>query len=79
MKKLFFAAALAIVAVGGALKSNAIDAYQSGGNQAFDCANGVTLCSDLIVSPSTTLYSVPASSGLQDDEHKFTPGSTRYQ
>lgn len=72
MKKLFFAAAIAIVAVGGALSSQAsITAYPLGQTSPITCDAGSTLCTDL-----QPLYKVATPQNVNtqytDDELGFT-------
>lgn len=65
MKKLFFAAALAIVAVGGAVSVNAITIYPAGSNQGYACEELATpTCLTNI--PSGSVYTVPFSSNQQN-------------
>lgn len=65
MKKLFFTALVAVVAVGGAFATSARFAtfYLAGSNTAItDCTGGTIACS---VNYPGTYYNVPASSGNQ--------------
>ncbi|TDQ10275.1 hypothetical protein [Pedobacter metabolipauper] len=73
MKKLIFAAALAIVAVGGALTSEATVVYPSGSNTPYDCAAGSTLCSTITPTP---LYIVSFASGNQGKPNTLAPAGT---
>jgi len=64
MKKLFFAAALAVVAIGGALSSKAT-VYQGVSGQLYNCNTTGTLCStipeNIRVQGSTGQYLSPSS------------------
>lgn len=72
MKKLFFSALVAVVAVGGAFATSKFAPIYYAPNQstAVDCAPGSILCSTKV--GSTTAYTVPFSSGQQDDQHRVT-------
>lgn len=63
MKKLFFAAALAVVAIGGALSTNAITAYSApgAGQVTYICESNGTLCSQNVPDP---VYSNSDGTGL---------------
>nr|WP_199082639.1 hypothetical protein [Pedobacter sp. ASV19] len=63
MKKLFFAAALAVVAIGGALSTNADTFYTAGGTTRFVCEGGSVSCSSKI--GSTPVYLINAPVGQQ--------------
>jgi hypothetical protein len=66
MKRFFLAAALAIVAVGGALTANATNYYALGSSVAKDCEpTGTQSCSVAIGSDNA--YLIPASEGDQGD------------
>ncbi|MCD0488322.1 hypothetical protein LPB86_08780 [Pedobacter sp. MC2016-14] len=63
MKKLFFAAALAIVAVGGAISVNAETFYSANGSQRYVCNGGAVSCASQI--GSTPVYLINAPEGQQ--------------
>lgn len=66
MKNLFFAAVLAIVAVGGAFATTnrvALNLYSPGGDIPLDCDGNSTLCSTVL--NLSIVYTAPYSSGDQ--------------
>ena len=66
MKKLIFAAVLAIVAIGGAASSvSAVTYYTAGGAQTLQCNGGSTSCAVRIA--GRTVYSINAPAGQQGD------------
>ncbi|ACU03867.1 hypothetical protein [Pedobacter heparinus] len=64
MKKLFFAAAVAVVAVGAALSSNAITIYAQGSDTPIVCENLAVSCSTL---PQVNYYETPFNEDLPNN------------
>ena len=66
MKKLFFSALVAVVAVGGALSANAITFYAQGSTTPITCENLTVECSTLpVVNYYTTPYNPEAPNNGQ--------------
>lgn len=64
MKRIFFAAALAVIAVGGAVTAKATNYYALGSSTAVDCEpTGAVTCSSAIGSDQA--YLIPANQGDQ--------------
>lgn len=70
MKKLFFAALFAVVAVGGAFATTKLVPiyYAPNSDTPVDCDPGAILCSTK--TGSTLVYTESDMSGLQDEDHE---------
>lgn len=77
MKKLFFAALVATVAVGGALSANAITFYEEGSNDAIICEAPPTVSCSLLPQ-DVKYYTTPAEEG-QTVEVLYTQFNTLYR
>lgn len=75
MKKLFFSAMLAIVAIGGALTSKAAGIYFTATSARVDCTGTGSLCNE--INPAVTLWTQPNQQGASflssslDDTNKL--------
>jgi hypothetical protein len=75
MKRLFFSAMLAIVAIGGALTSKAGAVYYDAASNPVDCTGTGALCRD--INPAQTLWTQPNQQGQSilssqlDETNKF--------
>jgi hypothetical protein len=71
MKKLFFAALVATVAVGGAFTSKAITVYPIGTDIALDCTGGLPDCSVKYPTVDIRVFPTSNSQGQNPDEQRL--------